>query len=98
MRVSILRRTLRFRAPMETAFGTLESRDVLELTLDYGDGRPGHGEAAPLPPYDGVSIEAAEQALEAYRPVLTRADELGGAQVLDACRAIADIPQALAAV
>ena len=98
MLVSIDQRTFRFRTPVVTAFGSLASRDVLELTLDYGDGLPGRGEAAPLQPYDGVPLEIARQALEAYRPVLERADELGGPQVLDACRALADLPQALAAV
>jgi len=98
MRVSVERRTLRFREPMRTAFGVLETREVLELTLDYGDVHPGRGEAAPLEPYDGVPLAIAAEALDAYRPVLERADELGGPQVLDACRAIADLPQALAAV
>lgn len=98
MQVSVERRTLRFREPMRTAFGVLSTRDVLELTLDYGDGLPGRGEAAPLEPYDGVPLAIAADALDAYRPVLERADELGGPQVLDACRSIADLPQALAAV
>jgi L-alanine-DL-glutamate epimerase-like enolase superfamily enzyme len=98
MEVLVERRTLRFREPLRTAFGTLETRDLLELTLDYGDDRPGRGEAAPLEPYDGVPLGVVEQALDAYRPVLQRADELGGPQVLDACRAIADLPQALSAV
>ena len=98
MRVTIERRTLRFREPMRTAFGVLEAREAVELTIDDGDSPPGRGEAAPLEPYDGVPIAVVEAALEAYRPVLERVAELGGAGVLDACRTIADIPQALAAV
>ncbi len=37
---------------------------------DRPDGVSGYGEAAPLQPYDGVSIARVRAALEAYRPVL----------------------------
>ena len=37
-------------------------------------------------------------ALEAYGPVLAGAEGMNGAQILDACRAAADLPQALAAI
>jgi L-alanine-DL-glutamate epimerase-like enolase superfamily enzyme len=91
-------RTLRFREPVRTAFGDLRERDVVELTLTGSDGVTGRGEAAPLEPYDGVPLEVCVQALAAYRPVLARAEELGGPAVLDACLQIAPVPQALAAV
>ncbi|HEV2999212.1 MAG TPA: enolase C-terminal domain-like protein [Solirubrobacteraceae bacterium] len=93
MTVAIEARTLRFRRPVRTAFGELRERTVLELEIDGG-----RGEAAPLEPYDGVSLRSVREALEAYAPVLARASELGGAAVLDGCREIADVPQALAAV
>ena len=98
MRVAIEPRTLRFTRPVPTAFGELRERHVLELVLTGADGVAGRGEASPLEPYDGVPLEIARQALEAYRPVLERAEEPGGAAVLDACREIADLPHALAAV
>ena len=98
MRVTLRTRTLRFRRPLETAFGTLTEREVVELELAGPDGPAGHGEAAPLEAYDGVSLATVHEALEAYARVLGRAGELSGAQILDACRAIADVPQALAAV
>ena len=98
MEVFVERRVLRFRSAVSTAFGALSEREVVELTLDYGDGLPGRGEAAPLEPYDGVALDDVVSALEAYRPVLSRAGSLGTAQVLDACRGIADLPQSLAAV
>ena len=98
MDVSIEPRTLRFRRPVRTAFGELRVRETLELTLTDEDGVRGRGEAAPLEAYDGVALHEVARALERYRPVLGRADELGGAAVLDACRAIADLPHALAAV
>src|SRR5918998_2731269 len=93
MTVTVEERTLRFRRPVRTAFGELRERTILELAIDGG-----RGEAAPLEPYDGVSVRDARAALEAYAPVLGRVGELGGAAVLDGCRAIADLPQALAAV
>jgi L-alanine-DL-glutamate epimerase-like enolase superfamily enzyme len=98
MEVRIERRSLRFREPLRAAFGTLTERGIVELTLDYGDDKPGRGEAAPLEPYDGVPLAVVEEALEAYRPALSQANSLGGPQLLDGCRAIADLPQALAAV
>src|SRR5687767_12353427 len=93
MTVSLEARTLRFRRPVTTAFGVLRERTILELSVDGGC-----GEAAPLEPYDGVPLRTVRAALDAYVPILERLDELGGAAVLDACRAIAEIPEALAAV
>lgn len=98
MQVDVQLRTWRFRRPMRTSWGELKVRDTLELTLTDAAGVTGRGEAAPLEPYDGVSLQLVAQALEAYRPVLEQADELGGPTTLDRCRAIADLPQALAAV
>ena len=98
MQVSIEPRTLRLRRPLRTAFGAVEARPLLELRLDAGDGLVGRGEAAPLEPYDGVALSAVAAALEAYRPVLEQAEALGGPAVLDGCRAVCDLPQALAAV
>ena len=98
MQVAIELRTHRFRRPLQTSFGELRVRETLELTLTDDDGATGRGEAAPLEPYDGVPFHVVASALERYRPVLERADELGGPRVLDSCRAIADVPQAIAAV
>lgn len=98
MRVAVEPVTLRFRAPVTTAFGELRERDLLRLTIEGPDAVAGHGEAAPLEPYDGVPMEVVRQALEAYRPVLEGGDGATGAELLDACREIADLPQALAAV
>ena len=98
MPIELEHRTLRFRRPLQTAFATLHEREIIELSITGLDGVTGRGEAAPLEPYDGVSIRSVRAALDAYRPVLLMADELGGPRVLDACRAIADLPQAIAAV
>jgi len=59
MNLGIERVTYRFREPVQTAFGTLVERSV--LLVRAGDGV---GEAAPLEPYDGVSLDEAQRALE----------------------------------
>jgi o-succinylbenzoate synthase len=65
MDVELERVTYRFRQPITTAYGTLTERDVLVLRLRDDDGNEGLGEAAPLPPYDGVTLEEAEDAIRA---------------------------------
>jgi L-alanine-DL-glutamate epimerase-like enolase superfamily enzyme len=98
MDVLVEPRTLRFAAPVQTAFGTLTERVVVELTLRDASGLTGRGEAAPLEPYDGVALDDVLDALETYRPVLGQAGTLSGTDVLDGCRALGGPPQALAAV
>jgi L-Ala-D/L-Glu epimerase len=98
VKLAFERRTLRFKAPLATAYGEVEERELLAVSLTGEDGLTGYGEAAPLRPYDGVSIERAEHALGRYRPILERSEGLNGAQLVDACRAADDLPQALAAV
>jgi L-alanine-DL-glutamate epimerase-like enolase superfamily enzyme len=83
---------------MQTSYGAVALREILELEIEGDDGVPGRGEAAPLEPYDGVPTSRARTALEAYRPILEDGDALGGGELLDACRAADDLPQALAAV
>src|SRR5438552_2240492 len=80
--------TYRFRRPVMTAYGTLEQRDLLRLRLET-DGATGIGEAAPLPAYDGVTLD---QASEALAPVL--ADPSAYAEGA----ATVDLPQAAAAL
>ncbi|HEV2775186.1 MAG TPA: mandelate racemase/muconate lactonizing enzyme family protein [Solirubrobacteraceae bacterium] len=97
--MTIKARTLRFRSPMPTAYGRVDRREIYELEIEGDDGVRGCGEAAPLEGYDGVSAARARAALEAYRSVIEDSDEdLPGGALLDACRAAADLPQALAAV
>jgi L-alanine-DL-glutamate epimerase-like enolase superfamily enzyme len=98
VKLEVERRRLKLASPMETAYGILDERELLGVTLIDEDSLPGYGEAAPLEPYDGVSIDRVEQALESYRPVLERSRELNGAQLIDACRQVEDLPQALAAL
>src|SRR6202034_2592746 len=54
--------------------------------------------AAPLQPYDGISIARVERALERYRPILERSTGTNGAETVDACRRAEDLPEAFAAI
>jgi L-alanine-DL-glutamate epimerase-like enolase superfamily enzyme len=89
-------RTVRheLRAPLRAAWGELRVRELLEVRLTFRGGDYGEGEAAPLEPYDGVSLAAVRAALDAYAAVLR--DDPG--DPLAACRAERDLPQALAAI
>jgi len=98
VKLTVAQRVLRFRAPVHTAFGVLHERTVLEVRLTGADGVVGRGEAAPLEPYDGVALDAVRAALAAYAGALAGLGDAPGGDVLDACRAEADLPQALAAV
>jgi L-Ala-D/L-Glu epimerase len=79
--------------PLRAAWGELRERTVLHVRIDFGRGDWGEGEAAPLEPYDGVSLAAVRAALDAYACLDAPPEEL-----LAACRAERDLPQALAAV
>ena len=98
MRLSVRRRELRLRCPLESSYGAVRTRTLLAVSLTDSDGVTGHGEAAPLEPYDGVSLQRVERALEGYAPVLAQQREMNGAQLLDACRLVDDLPAALAAI
>jgi o-succinylbenzoate synthase len=65
MDVALERVTYRFRHPITTAYGTLTEREVLVLRLRDEHGNEGLGEAAPLPAYDGRTLDEAEDAIRA---------------------------------
>jgi L-Ala-D/L-Glu epimerase len=90
--------TFTFAEPLPTAFGTLQKRELLMLRLRDGDGAVGWGEAAALEPYDGVSNGKVRAAFEAYEEILRNGDGAPAADMLERCRIVADLPQALAAV
>jgi L-Ala-D/L-Glu epimerase len=96
MRLEVALLTLALREPLRFAWGTLAERELLRVRLVAADGAEGHGEAAPLEPYDGVSLAAVRAALDAYAEVLAQHEDPETA--LEACRAERDLPQALAAV
>ena len=88
-----------FRSPLRTSYAVLRERTLFDVRLQGDDDVIGRGEAAPLEPYDGVSDEEVRAALAAYaEAVAALGPEAEGVTVLDACRATADLPQALAAI
>jgi L-Ala-D/L-Glu epimerase len=99
MILSVDERTVAFRSPLTTSYAVLRERTLFDVRLQGDDDVIGRGEAAPLEPYDGVSDDAVRAALAAYaEAVAALGPEAEGVTVLDACRATADLPQALAAI
>ena len=98
MKLSVERRTLRLASALKTSYGDVREREILSVSLTDADGLTGYGEAAPLQAYDGVSVERVARALDAYAPVLEDSEGKNGAQLIDACRAVDDLPAAFAAV
>jgi L-alanine-DL-glutamate epimerase-like enolase superfamily enzyme len=98
MQLTIAEHVLPLRTPLETSYGVLRERPILTVALTDPDGATGFGEAAPLQPYDGVSLARVRTALEAYRPVLMQSAGATGVQLVEACRRVDDLPAALAAI
>jgi L-alanine-DL-glutamate epimerase-like enolase superfamily enzyme len=99
MDVEIEQTSVPLRTPLRTSYGEVVGRELFTLRLTAADGVVGRGEAAPLEAYDGIPHELVGRALERYAAVLSTArDGQTGPQLLDACRQVADLPQALAAV
>jgi L-alanine-DL-glutamate epimerase-like enolase superfamily enzyme len=94
----VQRRMLRLRSALQSSYGPVAERELLCVSITDAAGVPGHGEAAPLEAYDGISVQRVQSALERYVPVLAAADGMNGAQILDACRRVEDLPAALAAI
>lgn len=68
MKRSLLRLRIPLRRPFVTAGGVLAERELVAVRLEDDDGIPGWGEAAPLEPYDGVSVDAVWEALAGGPP------------------------------
>jgi L-alanine-DL-glutamate epimerase-like enolase superfamily enzyme len=68
------------------------------VTLHAEDGLVGNGEAAPLPDYDGVTIDDTLAAIADCQSILDHADRTDREQVLAQCAQIAVLPQAMAAI
>jgi L-alanine-DL-glutamate epimerase-like enolase superfamily enzyme len=98
VKLVVERQTMRLASPLHTSYGTVHERELLLVALTDEDGVTGFGEAAPLEAYDGVGVERVKDALERYQPALARSREFNGAQLIDACRQIEDLPAALAAI
>jgi L-alanine-DL-glutamate epimerase-like enolase superfamily enzyme len=98
VRLEVHRRTVRLLEPLRTAYGEVAERELAIVALTGEDGVTGYGEAAPLPAYAGPPMEVVWPALESYVAALHEAGEARGDHLLEACRARADVPAALAAI
>jgi L-alanine-DL-glutamate epimerase-like enolase superfamily enzyme len=98
VRLELSQTTLRFASPLTTSYATLTERPLIQIALTGDDGVTGHGEAAPLEPYDGVSVARVVEALERYMPILAASAGRKPGELLDACRAADDLPHAIAAL
>jgi L-alanine-DL-glutamate epimerase-like enolase superfamily enzyme len=87
------------RAPFVAGHGTVTDRELLLISLEAVDGQVGHGEAAALESYDGVSAAAIRAALDECRPILQGYPAaVPIADVLARCAEATVLPQALAAI
>lgn len=68
MRRSLARLSIPLREPFATSGGVVAARELVLLKLEDDDGAVGYGEAAPLPSYDGVSVEDVLDALRRGAP------------------------------
>ncbi len=103
MKLEAQTRRLALRRPLRTSYGEIAERELIAVSVTGSDGLTGYGEAAPLEPYDGVSIARVSEALGRYGEVLEgiRDDPehpVNGAMLVDACRRADDLPQAFAAI
>jgi L-alanine-DL-glutamate epimerase-like enolase superfamily enzyme len=99
VRLDLQRRTLTLSEPLQTSYGEVHEREILTVALTDEQGLTGYGEAAPLEAYDGVGAVRVRRALEGYAPVLAAAGATAdGAQLIDACRRVEDLPEAFAAI
>ena len=63
MRRRLARLSIPLREPFATAGGVVAERELVLLRLEGDDGAVGYGEAAPLTPYDGVTLDEVVAAL-----------------------------------
>lgn len=98
MRLTVEQVRVPMRSAMEAAWGSTSERALLLVTLTDSDGRQGFGEAAPLPGYDGVSVQDAAQALEDCRAVVEAGDGTERDALLARCAQRTVVTQALSAI
>ena len=63
VRRTLARLSIPLREPFATAGGVVAERELVLLRVEDDDGEVGYGEAAPLEPYDGVTIDEVVEAL-----------------------------------
>lgn len=98
MKLDVQIMSARMRAPFVSATGSVQARQLALVRLEHMDGEVGFGEAAPLPSYDGATVDDVQVALESCREVLARGEELPREQLLAECARLAVLPHAVAAI
>jgi L-alanine-DL-glutamate epimerase-like enolase superfamily enzyme len=83
--------------PLRPTGGSPVLRPLIRVDLEASDGVVGHGEAAPLESYDGVSVDRVMRALTTHTSVLAT-NEWPEKDVRAACARADPLPQALAAI
>jgi L-alanine-DL-glutamate epimerase-like enolase superfamily enzyme len=98
VKLDVVVHTLRLKTPLQTSYGELTERAILQVSIRDAQGALGRGEAAPLPDYDGTGVAGVAAALERHAEVLAHAQDEDPRELVRACRAAADAPAALAAI
>jgi len=98
VKLRLLRIAAALREPFVSAAGSTSMRELLVLRLEDSRGHIGLGEAAPLEPYDGVTLDDCRAALTDCQPILAGSDGSDREELLSECARHAVLPQALAAV
>jgi o-succinylbenzoate synthase len=99
LRLSIAPVTVPLAVPFVSSGGSVTTRELLFVELRTEDAHRGYGEAAPLPSYDGVTVDDARAALEDCRPLLAQSDgATDPSELIAACADAAVLPQATAAI
>jgi L-Ala-D/L-Glu epimerase / N-acetyl-D-glutamate racemase len=98
VRLELIPCEARLRAPFVSARDSVSVRPLLLVRVEAADGAVGHGEAAPLHGYDGVTVDDVRAALEDCRPLLAEGDGGDLGTLRKECAHVAVLPQAAAAV
>ena len=57
MKLEVAACALRLKTPLQASYGVVRERPLLLVSIRDAQGATGHGEAAPLPAYDGSDVE-----------------------------------------
>lgn len=98
MKVDIQFLRARLRAPFVSASGSLGDRELVRLRLEDSAGHVGFGEAAPLPDYNGVSVDDVREALDGCRSTLAHAARMSREELLAQCTELAVLAPTVAAI
>jgi L-alanine-DL-glutamate epimerase-like enolase superfamily enzyme len=89
---------VRLQAPLRHTSANAASRPLILLRVVDDDGVTGHGEAAPLEDYDGVTVDDVLEALATHASELAANEWPTTSDAWAACASANPLPQALAAV